>query len=498
MDREEPLPLTDAQRRRTERLFLTEAGLIALGEGLSGNAILVTFLLFIRVAAWHIPIVLSGIFLGGLIQFLGPWLLERFGSRRRFTVVFMGLRASGYFIIALIPLLLFTPLGRYYVWFHFGARVWIGTFGFMGAMGRVCWVSEVVPRRHFVMFWTRRMRMLRIVNLAGPLLGGAAVTFWLRNHHTWASVVPFFQGIFLLSALASVASWVSLLLASDSPVRRERESVRASASLLEPLRDPDYRPFLVFRLIQSTAFAFCLGLTPAYLREIKVSTAVIAGFIAGSSFLGIYFMGFWAKLTDKFGSRPTMTIISAGFSAFFMGWAFVQPGVWWLAGFVYLLLSLHPSYAAGIVPMTNKLAPPARRAAYYTAQILASLVALSIGPWASGALLRALEGGWVDLGFGRIGPIRIVLVCSGVFNILAVLALRRVPERRVRSVGRMARVVLSHSGFRPARNFQQFLVFWLAPALGLWRTVERQATRFGLTAGETDEDAEEGGPPDAG
>jgi len=366
-------------------------------------------------------------------------------------------------------------------------------------------VADLVPEGELGDFWARRQLTSQSIRLALPLLAGLAVTWWKQSHVGLAAEIPIFQWIFLLGAVMGLGSWVSFILAPEPPFHPDPNQTSFFASLRRAFGDREYRPLIMYCGLFAFSGGLAMGVGSAYLVQVlNVSAGWVSAFASFGMLCGLYSMRFWGRLLDKFGCRPVLLVATAGMGLWSMCWVFVQPDTWWLAGPIYLLFIFQSAIQAGRMTLASKLAPVAGRPAYLAAQSAISHLGFAVAPLLGAGLAYLLEGFSLTIGSVELTNLHVVLFLAGLLRLLSIPLLMRVREPRVRTVGRVMKVLRNHAAFRPGRSFYEFMFFWLAPIIAASREVARGAGKLsqnvqgridGLRAADDEFDEESGGDP---
>jgi len=471
--------LTQDERTRGERLFLFEAAAVAAASRLSGAPILSALLKTIDARPRYVSLLMSATFLGGLTQLLAPGLFERFRSRKPVCVAAFAVARAARFGLVFLPMLLFTALAPRYVYFHFAVLFTMGAFGSIGMIGRMSWVSDLVPERELGDFWAKRQSISRVLMILIPILAGGAVSVWKQHHRGLAEELPVFQTLFLVGGICGIGSWVCFVLAPEPPFRPDPAHTSFFKSLQNAFRDRAFRPFILFRGLFSLSSGMGAGLGAAHLVQmLQVKAATAALFQAIGMLCSLYSMRLWGRLLDKFGCRSILMFGGGIMGVWYISWLFVQPGTWWVAGVFYLMFFFQSSLPLGFFTFAARLSPVEGRPAYLTAQSFVSHLLRAVGPLIGWQIAGWTEGMSFNLGFGHMNNLQFVLLIAGVVRLASLPILLKVEEPKGRSLGRMLQIMRNHSALRPSRNLYDFLEFWFAPIFAAGKGVARGAGKI--------------------
>jgi len=315
------------------------------------------------------------------------------------------------------------------------------------------WMSDLVPRDRMNQYWAWRQRFIT----SGAILTGLGIAMFFRHFEKIGAVI---QGFVLLGIIGVAAGVTDIVLFTfvPEPPHHRAPTIRLGEALSEPLRDPMFRPFLLFRAYWQFAIMIAAPFFQLYLMTELGFTAVMVQLFFAVHALGIALAsGFWGRLCDMFGFRPNLQLVVAV--------KFVVP-------LIYLLLpNVHsvavPVFfvvffldgmvnAGGFLAMQGvalKCTPRRNRAMYIAASNFVALgLAGGLAPLISGSLMKVLTHHVsVHVGPYHFTDFHVVFVFSFLLRLGGVLMAARLREPGSRSLREVLVYIRSE---RP---------FWAAP-----------------------------------
>jgi len=379
-----------------------------------------------------------------MLQPLSSWLVMRTGSRKRFF-----LRVSYPGRLAWIPVVLIG-------WLFPPSGATIAAMFLLVLVSRFCtevtspawfsWVSDIVPEDERGAFWASRQ-------VWGTVFGALAtvcLSWYLGSSPPFERFVVFF-------CLMAVFGWLDVFIhrgVIGVRIDVPPEQPRIWRMMEEPLRDPRFRPLLIFTLFFSFAHQLGGGMFQLLLlEEIHLSYLEIALYTSGLlGVLTIASSGMWGRLMDNLeeGERIVFYLGAVLVALIAVPWTMIGPrqhvpialniavsGIGW-AGYQIALTGLIIAYS-----------PAASRVTYVAVQAAVSGIGYMVGSVVSGALAEAFVGLHGEWGPFKFSPLRILYHVSAAGRLLCLLLLPMIREPSSRPVGVYVRRLLSYNPFDP-------------------------------------------------
>jgi MFS family permease len=293
------------------------------------------------------------LFVGGLLQAVSPWMLQR-GVSEKFWVV----GASVLQGCAFVPLMVAALIGEMsaVALIVCASMYWAG--GLAGGPAWNSWIDKLIPRPVRANFFAGRSRAAQIATACSFLAAGALLQ-WSRagSWETQAFAVLF--AVAWLSRTCSVCMLVSHQSPSPNPLRRLVPLSTNAAPALEAAPRPIVSPGnLVFYLAITQGMIQVSGpfYTPYMLKHLEMSYLGFATLIATMFVAKIVALASWGRFAKRQGAQwllliggamivpaPALWILSSDYTWLLM--VQVLSGVGWAAyelGFFLLLFDSVP------------------------------------------------------------------------------------------------------------------------------------------------------------
>jgi MFS family permease len=314
------------------------------------------------------------------------------------------------------------------------------------------WMADLVPRNSMSLHWARRQKFITAANTVFMVLVAFGFDYFEKN----GQVILGYNLLAIAGIILGVADIV-MFAGVPEPPHEPLRGGRFVETLVQPLKDPQFRPFLVFMAYwHFTIFLAAPFFGVFMIEELKMSvkTVQLLG-VAGA--LGVVVASnYWGLLCDTFGFRRTMEIIA--FGKIFAPLIFVLTppdprfGIPFLAVMMFVDGLLNAGMTLAPQGVMLKSTPKRNRTMY-----IAVVNFLSVGTMA--AIAPILAGKIIDLlnhlgsvGFGpyRFGGYHWVFLASVVLRFGSVPLARRIHETKEISLDAVLREIRSLKSYRAA------------------------------------------------
>jgi MFS family permease len=357
--------------------------------------------------------------LGALMQFPAAWWIERYGDRRRISVlgslgrVLWLVPAILLFVTIPIPLqlslfLLATALGNMLL--SVALNAWNS------------WMTDLIPPRVRGRYFGTR----------GALMSGAAMVTayagaWLvdrsrpAGYEAWA-----YAGLMGLAVLSGALGSYMLARQPEPPM-----SARARRRMIDllrlPLHNRAFRGFAATFLLWQIGLGIAAPFFIAYgLTELRLPLRTLALMDAITALTGLLAQPQWGKLADRVGQRRVLAISMGLIVPLPWMWILATPDRIWplyvnatLAGIMW---------AAFLMTQTNRLmelAPAEGRSAYFAAFSVATGIPFMIASLGAGTLMNIVGVDPITVVGFTIHPYVVFFLLSGLLRLSALLLGRK-------------------------------------------------------------------------
>ncbi|QDU70242.1 MFS transporter [Mucisphaera calidilacus] len=249
---------------------------------------------------WAFGLFGAMVFVGPLAQLPGSLFIEKFGHRRAFFFVVLIAGRLAWVLIGLIPWLLPGLDAWWWVIFLllFGVSRLLND---SGGPPWLNWMSDVIPRRIRGTYFAERNRWGLAASLAATTFAG--VVLYLADNALWATTF-----LLILAGIMGTIDILCFLVVPDPGPKHPRRNPAPLRSLLVPLLDREFRPFLGYGFF----FAMSASMMGAYGFHYAIFVLEWDSFSLNVFLLAIPFAfkflitPVWGAVVDKVGKRPVL------------------------------------------------------------------------------------------------------------------------------------------------------------------------------------------------
>lgn len=280
-------------------------------------------------------------FVGTLLQVPASYLLEKHGQRKIVFLILGGLGRGLWTFTALIPWML--PNAREWWWPAMALSLLVTWSCAQASVPAwMNWMSDVIPRQIRGRFFGLRNQVGQPIGLVTTLGIGYALDQAAQVQTTNPDIM-----LKVTSAILGVAGLMGMLdilcfrFVDDKPVRRPPSTEGLASMMLRPLKQPEFRRYLMFNFMLTLGIA-CIG---QYIWLYLFDVVGWSNQRANLMLIGVpllvrmFSFSFWGRLIDRLGKKPVM-MIAGGVSVLdSIGWLLVGPDGYML-GYSLVLLAV--------------------------------------------------------------------------------------------------------------------------------------------------------------
>ena len=402
-------PLSPSAVRRGLRLSIVEGSLSNIHITATGGAFLTGFALLLGAGDFELGLLAALPFVGQLFQFVGAYLEERLGERRRLCALSAAASRSLWAIMAALPFLAVLGPARLPL-FLVILTISQGLIG-ITANTWTSWMSDLVPPRQRGRYFGTRNTITSITAMGSAWLAGRALDYY---RGTGADPVGYAL-IFVVSSACAVAGAMVLWQQPEPPMRRT-ERMRVSALFSAPLRQARFRTFT----LTSAAWAMATGISAPFfnaygIQTLRLSFAQLAIFTIVTSAVALGTQPLIGRLQDRYGDKAVLVGSIVGAVSLPWGWVLATPifqlplwlnaagsGIFW------------PGITQGLMNLLMDRAPAEGRGAYVASYGAITGLGTFVASLLGGAIAAGLGGTIVHLGPLALDHYAILFVASSI------------------------------------------------------------------------------------
>ncbi|HEU4329032.1 MAG TPA: MFS transporter [Roseiflexaceae bacterium] len=354
--------LSPAAIRAGLRLSTIEGALANVHISVTTGAFLTGFGLLLGARDFELGLLGALPFVGQLFQFVGAYLEERLGDRRRLAVAGCLAGRGAWALIAALPFLAAlgpAQLPLFLLLLTLSQAV-------MGMVGNVwtSWMSDLVPPRQRGSYFGVRNTVGSITAIVSTWLAGRALDHYqgIGDERTGYAL------IFGVAVACSLVAAVVLSRQPEPPLRRQ-ERVRISALLSAPLRNRGFRRFT----LAASGWAVVTGIAAPFfnaygLQSLQLDFTTLALFGVVTSAVAMLTQPLIGRLQDRYGDKRILVASIIGTVLLPWGWVFSTPTfllpVWLTSIFSGVFW---PGITQGLMNLLMDRSAPEGRGAYVAA-----------------------------------------------------------------------------------------------------------------------------------
>ena len=398
--------LTERDRERAARL-ITADGICSMAMAtVQGGPFLTAFALGLGASNYEIGLLAAIGFLSQAVQLPALFLVRAFPYRRAITVA-SALSSRLVWVFIILTPALFVDRGISWV------LLWLFLSSVLTSAAGPAWNSmlrDLVPPGRLGRVFSLRTLLGNLVALPLTIAGGFFVDWWgaqLPGGALYAYALLFLVGLGfgLVGALA--------IARLPEPTMHAVPGAPPFEFLSQPLRDTNYRRFLLFVGAWNFAVNLATPFFAAYmLKRLGLPLSIVTVLAVVAQITNMAFLRIWGRLADRYSNKAVIAACAPFYLIGFAAWSFTgMPDPHWLTLPLLVLIHVMSGMAtAGIgLPIGNiglKLAPSGSAHAYITLTGLTGAVSGTLAPMLAGVLADFFAARQLGLLFTWFEPSR--------------------------------------------------------------------------------------------
>lgn len=444
--------------RRALRLSIWDGVFANLYGNLTGGVFLVGYMLALQASEIQIGLLAAFPLVANVAQLFSTYLIQLLGRRRPLALfggacarlVWLVVIAASVSPVAPGPLLLLSLCVV--------ALSQVGTA--VNNLAWISWMADLVREEVRGRYFGLRNAILGGVALLATLAGGQFLDAWKAGHpHGELAAL---RVLFLVGVVCGVISLFIQARIYEPPLQEGKDAQPFARRLLLPVRDANFRRFLLFIIAWNVGVYLCGPFFAVYmLKHLRLSYTAVTFYAVLSSVMDLLSVQLWGRLSDRLTNTRVLFLCSFFVALVPFGWIFTNSDSLLLIGLLHMQGGL---FWSGIhlctANLVLKISPAANRSVYYSAfNAVAGVVAVA-APILGGAALEQLPG---LLGAAAAGwsPFVVLFFVSGVLRLAALPLLAWVHEPRGPSPWEATRVIRNVRAFTTTMGFNLLYHFWL-------------------------------------
>lgn len=428
---------------------------------LTSGIFLTGYALLLGANELHIGILAAIPFVAQLTQLGSSFVIEQKGRRKKICLAFANVNRYSWLFLFAVLLLRNPQQNPASIWILVGASIVSYLFGSAGGVAWLSWMADLVPQEIRGRYFAKRNMILAIVGVLVTLLAGKYLDLWKSLGSGFE-----LSGFLSLFFIAVISGVISLRFLRKIPDLEKQHAPKEFPSFWKLVRVP-FRDYNFFRFaLFSTTWSFSVNLASPFfavymLKDLKMSYALLALVHIVNEMSSILALPLWGKLSDRFGSKPVLSLTTLAASFLPILWLSTVHRHFTL---IIIILQLYGGlFWSGLNLNSNnlllKLSPKENNSIYLATFAASNGLASAIAPLLGGFLATQLKGSELNLGFTKIYHLHFVFLVSGVLRLISRVLLQKTVEPEEKPVGRMIRAlgrlgtINVTKGFEPLLNY---------------------------------------------
>lgn len=259
-------------------------------------------------------------FLVRVFQFLGAYLVEHYGNRKRFSVL-TGIGARLTWGLVVMAGMFWRDDASALLLVFIGVTFVAKIFETMLGMGWMSWATDLIPNQLRGKYFGFRLSVMALVNVATTYTIG----YMLDLFKSFGNEA---DGYLVMLAIAALCGLITLVLFQKQyePPFHPPPDRDFKRDVWLPLNDRHFRPVIIFNLLWAIAQGVALVFfTVQMINVLNMSFTQIALFNIIVTVGRVALNPFWGKFTQRFGSGVTLKICGVLITINPILWLFATP-----------------------------------------------------------------------------------------------------------------------------------------------------------------------------
>lgn len=389
-------PLDARDLEVAKRLLIRDSGWATVCGALFGGVVLAGYAIQAGAGPFQIGLLAAIPYIVQVLQIPTTWLVERYGQRKRLSVLLLG---GGRLIILALALLPLMPSSSAAVPLLLLGKLGICALSAVAACALNSWMHQLLQGQPLGSFFARRL-------IAGTVLGCAftLAAGWLVGHPPLGDVNLAFAVAFAGSGLAGLVSTYYLARCPEPPMSRAGPPVSMRAKLAAPFRDANFRRLMVMLGGWNFASNFAAPFLTLYLiQQLGYGIEIVTQLWVVNQVANALTLYAWGRVSDRLSNKAVLSIALPVFFICTVALVFARAGAPYglQLGLLVAVHAVMGVVGGGIGLATGnlglKLAPAGEGTSYLAAVGLVSSTAGGLAPLIAGAAAEWLQSSQFSL-----------------------------------------------------------------------------------------------------
>jgi MFS family permease len=378
--------LTHTEIKSGLKFIVKEGAAAEIMSVFTGGTFLVALAILLKATNFQVGLLASLPTLTNVFQLIAIWLVKKYPNRRMICVICSFLARVPLLVVGFLPLI-FAPDTALLAMFFLLFLSYL--FASISGASWNSWMKDLVPADILGSYFSRRSRIIQILNVTLSLLVALALDY-VKKHHPGLELSAYIVMFLIGGAVGMVGVFFLSRASEPASSPEERDTI---AMLSKPLKDRNFKNLLTFNAAYTFAINMALPFYVVYMiktLQLPLVTLIVLGLLAKTG--SILSLKLWGTYSDRYSNKTIIVICGPTFVVCILSWAFTGLGSSQLVS-IAMLAIIHivsGASAAGIdLSMNNmviKLAPKSDAIAYMSTRNMVVAVFSSLGPICGGLL----------------------------------------------------------------------------------------------------------------
>lgn len=435
----------------------------AIYATLTGGVFLTGFFLALGANSLHIGIIAAIPLLANSFQFIGSYLVHKFGQCKPVSMKSASLARPAWLLMSILPFFIPWLSSNQIILIALAVLAGSQMLAATSAVAWLSWISDLVPPTFRGRFFGKRNMIIGLAVIIFTFGGGRFLDY-LGNRPEG------FQVLFCFAVAMGVIGLRFLNRLPDSHVVQLKSSDSYLPKILYPFKDHNFRLLLLFSVMWSFAVHFAAPFFIVFkLSVLHLSYTYIAVLISITAVFDLIGQRFWGGFSDKVGNRPIMLMCSVFVAFLPLGWTLTTPESMFSLYILLPLMHVTGGFFWSGMNLTSanilfRLAPRTDNTIYFSAYASVNGLLAAAASLAGGIFGLLLSDSTIDVIFFQIAGLKIIFLISWILRCAAIPVLLRVNETEGLPVIQAVQVLRNIRSVNSTQGFHPLLHFFLSSA----------------------------------
>ena len=345
--------------------------------------------------------------------------VENFRRRKLIATPLWMLAQSIWIPIALIPVFIDAPGGGAVTVLLMLMALRSGAVAMQNAAWN-SWLRDLVPAETMGSIFANRLKYANIAAMAFGVGAALFVDYWRGAVEADQLLIGYTIALLFGAVVLGGTSQVFRVLMPEPKMMDhigERQSM--ISTLVEPLKDPNYRPLMIFMLLWHFALHLATPFFAVYmLQRLEFPVSAVLAMSVLSQLFNVLFLRFWGPLVDRVGNKAVLRVSASLYLIVILGWTFTTlPDRHILTIPLVILLHVFAGAAAAGANVSTgaigmKLSPEGKSTSYLAAISVFANLGAGLGPLVGGLAADYFSVRSLSVNFEWLDPSRSVSLAA--------------------------------------------------------------------------------------